>query len=111
MIKPVLQKATMPGPPPWYGQGQGIFHPLTTSHPRSQLMVSTEEMGKKEREAISNLADHVRLVFYFQTCVLQTSFFSREEVMQYRIKPMLDILAADGAPSFGKGLLHFCFDR
>ena len=64
----------MPGPPPWYGQGQGIFHPLATSHPRSQLMVGMEELRKKEREARSNLADHVRLVYYFQHMHCQELF-------------------------------------
>ena len=38
-------------------------------------------------------------------------FQYREHVMQYRIKDLLNALDADGAPSFDRDLLLFCYDR
>ena len=70
---------------------------------------------KKGRHAMILLinAGFYTLFFYFCACIWSytNSLATRGHVMSYRVKNMLDALQADGAPSFGKQLHEFCFER
>ena len=89
--------------PAWYGAAPGIVRSLIPSQPRSQLLISSEE-----RRARNDLADQVRLSVQFSPSPV---FHSRDHAFQYRIESMLNLLDEDGAPSFSRDLLKFCYKR
>ena len=98
-------------PPNWFGIAPKLHEPSLGgggSPTRSPLLVSTSD--RQQRAA---LADRVRWVYLFGWFYsFPYSSMSRAQVMKYnRVDRVLNVMDDPNTPSFGKGLLKFCYKR